>query len=135
MPHVDKIAHRIYNREWYRKDSIKNAVSRRTQRRRTKINTGKKCYYSLIKRSYTGYCEICGRLIGEEIGRVGYHHWDDTDLKPGSEVKGIWTCNRCHPLCEAVDKGELHLIQRYLRLKRVINKEWKTKKKIKPELN
>ena len=127
----DKIYYENYRRE--NREQIRK--HNRILHREHVLPLNGKNIYGINKRSYTGYCELCGRVVGEEIKQLNYHHWDDKDVIKGNTVKGIWICYRCHHLCEAVDKDELQFIQRYLRLKRAINKEWKTKEKIKPELN
>lgn len=67
------------------------------------------------KRKYLGYCELCGK----ENVRLAYHHWDDKHPE-----KGLWVCMiPCHQICEQVDKGQLHLAQRYLKFKRTLNKK------------
>lgn len=65
------------------------------------------------KRHYTGYCELCGK----ENTRIGYHHWDDENPS-----KGLWVCMTCHWLCEATDKKQLYVIQRYLKFKKALNR-------------
>jgi len=107
---------------------------KRYDRNSSITNRGKRIY-GVIKRPYEGYCELCGRVVGEEIRDLDYHHWDDNDIVPGKKIKGIWVCWQCHQLCELVDKKQIHLVQRYLRFKRALNKREKIQEKIKPELN
>ena len=99
------------------------------------LDTGEKRVSGLFKRPYTGYCELCGKMFENQIRKLGYHHWDNKDVEKGKKVKGIWACEKCHRVCDVVERGDLHIIQRYLRLKRTINKEHKIQGEIKPELN
>lgn len=86
--------------------------------------------YGITKRAYLGYCELCGG----QAKKFDYHHWDDSDIKT-KKIKGIWVCWWCHWLCELVDKNKLQLVQRYLKLKRTINKQHKAQVELKPEQN
>lgn len=54
------------------------------------------------KRPYpNGICELCGR----KSGLLGYHHWDDSQIKPGASIAGIWLCAYCHHFAERLDEG------------------------------
>ena len=82
---------------------------------------------NLNKRTWTGYCELCGK----ERKNLAYHHWDDENSS-----KGIWVCHMpCHQICEAVDHKTLDLAQIYIRMKRMLNKKYKLRKELKPNLN
>jgi len=51
-------------------------------------------------------CQLCGKYRARD-----YHHWESN-----GKIKGIWTCPRCHNLCEGVDQG-LDATYRELRAK------------------
>jgi len=61
--------------------------------------------YGLNKRPYPEGCEMCNR--GGLF--LSYHHWEDHNPN-----MGLWLCNPCHFMAEAVDKGYHNI---YLRLK------------------
>ena len=84
----------------------------------------------LNKRDYTGYCELCGRIIGEGITILAYHHWDDSNPS-----KGIWVCRGCHRIAELYEKNQLFVIERYIRLKKYLNRQYKIRKELKVDLN
>jgi len=54
-------------------------------------------YRKVRKRDWTGYCEICGKVVEK---RLHYHHWDDDNPQ-----WGIWVCQRCHIGCEFMEHG------------------------------
>lgn len=56
-------------------------------------------------------CEMCSKVPS----RLHYHHWDN--LHP---EWGVWVCGHCHKAAEAQEQG---LINRYLKLKRIICEE------------
>lgn len=131
-----------YLRRYYQ--DHKEEQKEKTKRRRIELrNYGRnhtlgiegKRISGLFKRPFTGYCELCGRIFENQIRKLGYHHWDDKDVEKGKKVKGIWVCEKCHRACDVVERGDLYIIQRYLRLKRFINKEHNLEKKLKSELN
>lgn len=82
-------------------------------RREHTLATREKMYTSITKRGYpkNNKCELC-----EREKRLVYHHWDDTQLKKGSFIMGLWLCNRCHQLSEALDNDK-KLGNKYLKLK------------------
>jgi len=77
-----------------------------------------KAVYGLNKRVWPGYCELCG----DDSRVLQYHHWDKKNLD-----KGIWVCHYCHWLCEAVEKNKIHLADRYISFKKVLDEEINTK--------
>lgn len=102
-----------WGREWQKKNK---EYVKQYKTKHVMIINGK--YFSgLNKREYKGYCELCGK----ENTHLNYHHWDSKNLN-----KGMWVCNfPCHQICEIVDKGFLHIAQRYLRFKRTLDKKMK----------
>jgi len=89
-------------------------------------NGGKKQISGLNKRDWTGYCELCGK----SNVRLDYHHWDNKNPS-----KGIWVCFKCHMMVTAYEHGKLAYLQRYLRLKRFLNKQYKLEEKLKVKNN
>jgi RNase P subunit RPR2 len=66
----------------------------------------------LKKRIKTGKCELCDKIVPKGQ-KLSWHHWDDTDTS-----KGIWACNPCHWITEAVEKHP-DIIEKYLFWKKV----------------
>ena len=90
--------------------------------RKTVLGTGGgKVIRRVIKRDYTGYCELCNITNKKLV----YHHWDDADLQEGKRIKGIWICTYCHILIEAYEQGKLWRIDKYFELKDKITEETK----------
>lgn len=119
--------HQEHRKEINKRKRSKYFRGMRTEyQRRTCLYTDGKQIYGLNKRPHPGYCELCGK----SPKKLSYHHWDEKELS-----KGIWICPRCHWVVEAYEKNDLGVIQKYLRIKRVLNRQYKNKKKIKPELN
>ena len=94
-------------------------------RKTTLIIDGKKIN-GLNKRDWTGYCELCGN----NNTKINYHHWDDKNPS-----KGIWICGTCHFMVTAYEHGRFAYLQRYIRLKRFLDKQFKMKQELKPEDN
>jgi CRISPR/Cas system-associated protein Cas10 (large subunit of type III CRISPR-Cas system) len=82
-------------------------------RREHTLATRKKMYTSVTKRSYPegNRCELC-----KKEKRLVYHHWDDSQLKKGSSIVGLWLCNRCHQLAESLDEDK-NLGKVYLKIR------------------
>lgn len=78
----------------------------------------------ITKRPYPHKCEICHRRVGIDFKWLNYHHWDDKDLHKGKHIKGIWVCPTCHFVCGVVDGTSL-IGEKYLKLKRTINQQFK----------
>ena len=78
---------------------------------------GKRLITGLNKRPYPegGKCELCDR---ECNNKMGYHHWDETNLN-----KGIWVCHICHSFAERTDDGFIDI---YLKKKETIEKDYET---------
>ena len=112
-----------YNRERYWKNREKILA----EQRRKVLTTSNNQFRELDKRPWTGYCELCGR---SNIKQLSYHHWDDKNPS-----KGIWVCNSCHLMVTAYENGKFAYLQKYLRLKRFLNKQYKIKENLKPEQN
>lgn len=110
------------NKEHFKKCQIewtkKNRDYLRNYHRNNWLTIDDKCV-RVKKRTWTGYCELCGK---EKVSRLYYHHWDDKNPD-----RGIWVCFSCHQICETTDKGLLHLAQRYLKFKRALNKKESSK--------
>lgn len=90
-------------------------------RREHTLSTKEKMYTSITKRSYPkdNKCELC-----EKEKRLVYHHWDDTQLKKGNFIIGLWLCGRCHQLAESLDDNK-NLGKIYSRLKLSLEKKQK----------
>jgi len=123
------------HKEQYKARNKKRRIALREYGRNHALTIGTQRISGVFKRPYTGYCELCGKVFDGENRKLAYHHWDDSDVKPGKKVKGIWVCEKCHRVCDMVERKELYIIQRYLKLKRMMNRKCKIQEKIKPELN
>ena len=109
-----------YQHKYYMKNRERIIARDKEQRRLHCIDYGKKDKKRLVvgglnKRSYPEYgkCELCNR---ECNNKMGYHHWDDTNLS-----KGIWICHICHSFAERVDSGFVDI---YLNKKDSIENEF-----------
>jgi IS30 family transposase len=69
-------------------------------------------HYHIKKRPYTGYCELCKKVISH----LAYHHWDDEHPE-----LGMWLCIPCHQFCEGLEHGLQ--ASRYLELKDKVIKD------------
>ncbi len=104
-----------------RKESGKDLEYSRKTRLSSPVNGKKICFYRLRKRKYpdNGCCEVCGKQNNKKLG---YHHWDDKDLKPNNFVKGIWVCLTCHTIITYFSRKESYdLYKKYLKIKNKID--------------
>lgn len=131
--HKEEIKDRQRCRYAKNRESIK--AKARVYVRNHVLVTRSKTVCGVYKRPYTGYCELCNREMNEQVNKLHYHHWDDSDLEKGKYVKGMWLCHRCHRLCEHWEKEGFYLIERYERLKKFINKQHRIQERLKPEQN
>jgi len=127
-----------YRREYYEKNREREKQRQREYYRKHKeeiiakqrirvIGSGGRYFRKLNKRNWTGYCELCGR---SNIKQLSYHHWDDKNPS-----KGIWICNSCHMMVTAYENGKFAYLQKYLRLKRFLNRQYRLRENLKPEQN
>jgi hypothetical protein len=88
-------------------------------RREHTLATREKMYTSITKRSYpqNNECELCGKEK-----RLVYHHWDDSQLKKGNFIVGLWLCNRCHQLAESLDENK-NLGKIYLKIQNEVESD------------
>lgn len=114
----DQNRHKIreYDREYLNNGGEEKRVNKY---RKTIIGTSGTWIRNLNKRDWTGYCELCGKIYEKDIKRINYHHWDSDNPS-----KGIWVCWECHQVCELVEKERLYLINKYLKLKVEVEKEY-----------
>lgn len=97
--------------EWYEKN--KDHV--RQYKRHTRLGNGGQITYGLHKREWTGYCELCEKIVEKNLH---YHHWDDSDKN-----KGIWVCAKCNRICDGFEN--LELLSKYQELKKKVEQEIK----------
>lgn len=88
------------------------------KRRDTTLGTilnGERVRVKVNKRPWPGHCELCGRdkSEGYKEVRLGYHHWDDSDMS-----KGLWLCATCHIFAEIFDNSDM--VSSYMKLKRMV---------------
>jgi len=116
--------------EFWKKNKEKYNQKRRKTHRERNLTTGNMKYTGLIKRFYPidNKCELCEKMLEKGLK---YHHWDNDDLKKGSFVKGVWICNHCHNLVEALDSENFEqFFVKYLCIKEKINEASSNFKKI-----
>jgi hypothetical protein len=70
-------------------------------------NDGNSHYVKVIKRTYTGVCDMCH---DQKCNHLYWHHWDD--LYP---ELGLWLCALCHMFAEGIEQGRK--VEVYLELK------------------
>ena len=103
-----RVVRRLLSPESYKKWSSYRSL-RRKKENSTKVHTtinGVRARYLVEgRRLKPEKCEKCGK----KRKRMGWHHWDDNDLR-----KGMWLCWPCHIFAERVDYGEA---KKYLELK------------------
>lgn len=104
------------NRKYHQQHKEQTREYKRIHQLKT---TNGKAFHGLHKRSYTNYCEICGKL--KPLG-LKYHHWNKTNPS-----MGIWVCDRCHAFVEGYDKGYVEV---YLQKKQQIEGRIKPKQKV-----
>ena len=116
-----KNGHQTYCRDCQRR---MQKVRYRTVWIRTWKGDRKVTLTGITKRPYPHKCELCHRQVGIDLKWLNYHHWDDKDLHKGKYIKGIWVCPTCHFVCGVID-GDSPIGERYRKLKRVINQQFR----------
>jgi len=99
---------------WRKYDTKQKKQYRKDFQRKTRLTINGKGVGGLNKRDWTGYCELCGK---DKI-RLGYHHWDSSDLN-----KGLWVCSPCHWGIEHYDKYGFKIINRYKKFQVILTNE------------
>ena len=100
-----------YHRYWIKNKDRWKSYAKEYRRKHIVYVNGKAVLVN--KRSRPEVCELCEK----QRKRLDYHHWDDNNPS-----KGVWVCNLCHIIVEALDKNTLFkIISKYKRLYTVIN--------------
>lgn len=115
-----RVKYRKRARAWYKRNSSKVIAKQVEYQRHSKLGTGKHIIYGIKKRQRPNNCELCG--VSVDNYRLSYHHWDDSDLKKGFWVKGIWICGYCHSFVERLEDSK-NYPKKYLELKVEVEKE------------
>ena len=109
--------HRYYlkHRQEILTDRKLHNAERREKRRLTRLCIAPGVEITVQKRLFEGHCELCGKQI---LKRPEWHHWNDKH----PEI-GLWTCLRCHQVCESWESSHKDLVIKYLELKKVLEGE------------
>lgn len=130
MPYADPEVKRKYYQSSHHKENVARWQREHPERRKeilqkymdnggcerrnqSRLN-GKTLPDGEIKRSFLGYCEVCGRSLVDR--QKDYHHWDDS-----MPAMGIWLCINCHAMAECIDNN---LYDKYIECKVRIEKEY-----------